>query len=262
MAALAATVPVGLAEAGPAACDNRNNNTISKLTECVSAAGVTEHLAAFQQIATDNGGNRAANTPGYEASVTYVVDTLKAAGWQVKVELFDYFLQGPSELEQLTPVAVEYGSGTFTGTGYGEVTGNVIPVDIVLDPPRDPVTSACDASDFVGLDFSGTNDIAFCGGFGLVAFGIFLRSSAAAGRGSTRRMPNWPRPSLSSTRTGSTRASAFPISPSSMTGLSQSSSGRRSETASTVATTVLRSARGTASPNLPPRTARSCRAPN
>jgi len=76
-------------------CDNRNNNTISKLTECVTADGVKEHLAAFQAIATANGGNRAANTAGYEASVDYVAETLTAAGWEVSIELFDYFLTRP-----------------------------------------------------------------------------------------------------------------------------------------------------------------------
>ena len=76
-------------------CDNRNNNTISKLTECVTADGVKEHLAAFQAIADANGGNRAANTAGYDASVDYVADTLTAAGWQVHTETSTTSLTGP-----------------------------------------------------------------------------------------------------------------------------------------------------------------------
>ena len=40
-------------------------------------------------------------------------------------------------LEQLTPVQATYETGAFTGTGFGTVTGNVIPVDINLVPPRD-----------------------------------------------------------------------------------------------------------------------------
>ena len=56
-----ALIPVGAANAAPAAkCDNRNNNTIAKLLECVDADGATEHLEAFQAIADENGGNRAA----------------------------------------------------------------------------------------------------------------------------------------------------------------------------------------------------------
>ena len=47
-----AIAPVSAATAAPAAkCDNRNNNTIAKLLECVSAEGAMEHLEAFQQIA-------------------------------------------------------------------------------------------------------------------------------------------------------------------------------------------------------------------
>ena len=39
--------------------------------------GVREHQAALQAIADANGGTRAAATPGYNASVDYVVKTLE-----------------------------------------------------------------------------------------------------------------------------------------------------------------------------------------
>src|SRR4051794_26704524 len=93
-----AVLPASASLASPGAknaCENRNNNTISKLTECVSAEGVTDHLKALQAIADANGGNRAAASSGYEASVDYVVDTLKAAGWQVSIDEFDYAYQAP-----------------------------------------------------------------------------------------------------------------------------------------------------------------------
>ena len=41
----------------------------------------------------------------------------------------------------------------------GSSTGNVIPVDINLTPPR-ASTSGCEAADFAGIDWSGPNDIA------------------------------------------------------------------------------------------------------
>jgi hypothetical protein len=63
------------------------------------------------------------------------------------------------ELEQLTPVAASYETFLFHGTTGGEVTGNVVPVDINLTGDRFN-TSACDAADFAGIDFSGPNDIA------------------------------------------------------------------------------------------------------
>src|SRR5687767_10825250 len=69
------------AKAGPKSCDNRTNDTFQKLTECVTLSGVREHQAALQDIADDNGGNRAAGTSGYDASVDYVVARMRAAGY-------------------------------------------------------------------------------------------------------------------------------------------------------------------------------------
>ncbi len=62
----------------------------AKLTECVTVGGVREHLNAFQAIATANGGNRASGTPGYDASVDYVVERLEAAGYKVTREQLDF----------------------------------------------------------------------------------------------------------------------------------------------------------------------------
>ncbi|MFF2496267.1 M28 family metallopeptidase [Agromyces sp. NPDC058064] len=146
-----ALFPAGAATAAPSAtCDNRNNNTVSKLLECVSGDGAMEHLEALQSIADENGGNRAAGLPGYEASVDYVVDTLEAAGWNVSIEEFDYDFIGDAELEQLTPVQAEYPTGAFSGSGAGDVTAPVVAVDINLVPPR-ASTSGCEESDFDGF---------------------------------------------------------------------------------------------------------------
>ncbi len=156
-----ALVPAGGALAAPPAnsCDARNNNTVAKLLECVDADGAREHLEAFQRIADENGGNRAAGLPGYEASVDYVVETLEAAGWNVTIDEFDYTFIGPSELEQLTPVSAVYETGAFSGSGSGEVVGNVIAVDINTEGDR-ASDSGCEAADFTGIDWSGDNDIA------------------------------------------------------------------------------------------------------
>ncbi|MFE7843909.1 M28 family metallopeptidase [Microbacterium sp. NPDC057407] len=182
--ALALTVaPAAAANAaqGGVSCDTRNNNTITKLLDCVSADGVMEHLEAFQEIADANGGNRAADTPGYEASVDYVVETLEAAGWDVSIDEFDYAYQPPAELQQLTPVNATLPAGNFSeGSGSGTVTGQIIPVDLVLAPPRDPVTSGCEDADFAGLDFSGPTDIALIQR-GTCEFGVKARNAQEAG---------------------------------------------------------------------------------
>jgi Zn-dependent M28 family amino/carboxypeptidase len=154
---LFAIVPLALA--GPEACDTRVNNTIKKLLECVNVDGVREHQAAFQAAADANDGTRAAGTPGYDASVDYVVDTLQAAGYEVELNPFDFTFVPPATLQQTAPISAIYETGAFTGSGFGTVTGPVFPVDLALDPPR-ASTSGCEASDFDGLDFSGPNDIA------------------------------------------------------------------------------------------------------
>jgi len=158
---LLALLPSGAALAATAnpACERRNNNTYAKLLECVTVEGVREHQAAFQAIADDSEGNRSAGTAGYTASVDYVVDTLEDAGWEVELDEFDFTYTPPPSLQQLTPVDAVYETGAFTGTGSGDVTGNVIPVDINLVPPR-ATTSGCEPDDFDGLDFSGPADIA------------------------------------------------------------------------------------------------------
>lgn len=145
--------------AGAEACDTRVNNNHQKLLECVTLEGVRAHQAAFQAIADANGGTRASGTPGYEASVDYVVEKMEAAGYNVTLHSFPFVFVPPPTLQQLAPITATYETGAFTGTGYGEVTGNVIPVDINLVPPR-ANTSGCEAADFAGLDFSGPADIA------------------------------------------------------------------------------------------------------
>ena len=130
------------AQAGPRSCDNRTNDTFEKLMECVTLSGVREHQAALQAIADDNGGIRAAGTPGYEDSVEYVVQKMTAAGYNVTLNSFPFVFVPPPTLQQLTPINATYETGAFTGTGYGEVTADVTPVDINLVPPR-ANTSGC-----------------------------------------------------------------------------------------------------------------------
>jgi Zn-dependent M28 family amino/carboxypeptidase len=140
-------------------CDERVNNTQKKLQECVTLEGVREHQAALQAIADANGGIREAGTPGYDASVDYVVDVMEAAGWEVELHVFPFTFVPPATLQQTAPINANYETGAFSGSGFGTFAGPVFPVDLALDPPR-ASTSGCEPSDFDGLDFSGPNDIA------------------------------------------------------------------------------------------------------
>jgi Zn-dependent M28 family amino/carboxypeptidase len=157
-------LPAAASSAASPACENRTNNTYAKLLDCVTLEGVRAHQAAFQAIADANHdpfypGTRAAGTKGYQDSVDYVAGLLRKAGYQVTLDPFEFQFVFPALLQQLTPVTATYETGAFTNSGSGDVTGNVIAVDINLAPPR-ASTSGCEASDFAGLNFSGLSDIA------------------------------------------------------------------------------------------------------
>lgn len=160
-------------------CDNRTNNSYDKLLECVRVGGVREHQAALQAIADANGGTRASGTPGYEQSVEYVVERLTAAGWNVELDPFDFVFVPPSQLQQTAPITATYETGAFTGTGYGEVSGNVVPVDVNIANPA-ATTSGCEAADFAGLDLSGPSDIALVQR-GVCTFAVKALNAQAAG---------------------------------------------------------------------------------
>ncbi|RJL22713.1 M28 family metallopeptidase [Bailinhaonella thermotolerans] len=136
------------------------------LAQQVRTQPVKRHLEAFQKIAEANGGNRAAGTPGYDASRDYVAAQLKRAGYDVTLQAFQFpFFQelSTAAMEQVSPEPKTYrptppdGSSigdfaTMTYSGSGDVTATVQGVDLVLPPPPAPgSTSGCEASDFAGF---------------------------------------------------------------------------------------------------------------
>ncbi len=54
----------------------------------VTGDGMFAHLRALQTVVDSNGGNRATGTPGYDASLDYVVKALKAKGFEVTTPEF------------------------------------------------------------------------------------------------------------------------------------------------------------------------------
>ncbi len=138
------------AQGSSAACANRVNNTFDKLLQCVTLEGVRAHQAALQGIADANGGTRAAGTPGYEKSVEYVAAQMRAAGYDVTLNPFAFVYVALPTLRQIAPTTASYETGAFTGSGFGNVTAVVTPIDINLVPPR-ASTSGCEAADFAGF---------------------------------------------------------------------------------------------------------------
>ena len=76
-----------------AACSSTDTAAGSDLPRTVAAKvtadGMNPHLRKLQEIADANKGNRAEGTPGYDASVDYVVKALKDKGFDVSTPEFD-----------------------------------------------------------------------------------------------------------------------------------------------------------------------------
>ncbi|NHC12500.1 M20/M25/M40 family metallo-hydrolase [Motilibacter deserti] len=128
----------------------------AQLQQDVTLAGVMRHLEAFQEIADANGGNRFAGRPGHDDSAEHVYELLDAAGYDVSYQQFPYSIANPT-FQQITPDAVTYTPvaqyNPATNTGYGDVTGRVVPVDVNNTPTSVPSsnTSGCEAGDFAGF---------------------------------------------------------------------------------------------------------------
>ncbi len=170
-----------VASAVPAACENRSNNTIAKLLECVDLGGVREHQAAFQAIADANGGTRASGTEGYDESAAYVAERIEAAGYVVTIQPFDFvrFTElSPSILEQTAPLpGGPLPNVTMTYSGSGDVTAAVT----VLPAPPADATPGCEAGDFAGFP---------AGNIALISRGactFAIKATNAANAGADRR---------------------------------------------------------------------------
>jgi Iap family predicted aminopeptidase len=100
----------------------------------VDAAGVREHLAAFQRIADQSGGNRAAGTPGDRRTAEYLAGQLRATGWRVRLQTvrFPFFEQ----LARPRVGALRRGEATVLRySGSARLSGRARPLD----------TPGCDA---------------------------------------------------------------------------------------------------------------------
>lgn len=151
-----------LAVSGPAEAKTRSLDEVFSrlLVKQVSGKNVNKHLKAFQAIADANGGNRAAGSPGYDASRDYVAQKLRRAGYKVELQpinfVQDWSENSPAVLAMQSPTPKSYTPGTdfvtFEPSPAGDVTAQVQGVDLVLPPTPTPTsTSGCEAADFTGF---------------------------------------------------------------------------------------------------------------
>ncbi|MBP2704017.1 M28 family peptidase [Microbispora sp. RL4-1S] len=164
-----------------------------QVARSIAVAGIKKHLQKLQDIATANGGTRAAGTPGFTASRDYVAAQLKKAGYEVTVQPFEfpYFQENATAvLQRVSPSPRTYtptppdGSAvgdfaTMTYSGSGDVTATVRNVDLTLPPgpTANSSTSGCEASDFASFT---AGDIALLQR-GTCSFQVKAENAQAAG---------------------------------------------------------------------------------
>ncbi|MDZ4269598.1 MAG: M28 family metallopeptidase [Mycobacterium sp.] len=142
--------PAAQPEANPEANPAAAAEFADGLRQSVTVDATMAHLARFQEIADANDGNRALGTPGYDASVDYVVNALQDNGFEVETPEFDVRLPWADEPaltvagDSVTARPLEYTIGT-EGDG---VSGPLVPARVEDTP-------GCTADDYDGLPVEG-----------------------------------------------------------------------------------------------------------
>lgn len=110
--------------AQPVAENKAAKEFATRLRSHVTTEAMVGHLRKLQDIADAHGGTRAIGTPGYEASVDYVAEKLRAAGFDVQTPEFQarVFTHGDPTLtvrgETVKAGVLQYSAGT-TAAGIG-----------------------------------------------------------------------------------------------------------------------------------------------
>lgn len=120
------------------------------LSKQIDTDALMAHLQRFQDIADEHGGNRAADTPGYQASVDYVRDTLRDSGFEVTIQDF------PVRVFEGKDGTVAFGDTTFVATPLRFSKGTA-PEGLTapLVPARTSEAPGCSKEDFDGLPVDG-----------------------------------------------------------------------------------------------------------
>jgi Zn-dependent M28 family amino/carboxypeptidase len=122
----------------------------------VTVEAVFAHLEALQDIADENGGNRALGTPGYEASGAYIEQVLTAAGYTPERQTF-----------LATSQVIDEYSITLLGTTQDleSADGDRLPMEGTTATPAEGIVGAelvapatatgCNADEWGGVDATG-----------------------------------------------------------------------------------------------------------
>jgi Zn-dependent M28 family amino/carboxypeptidase len=185
------SAPAAARAQSSAGCDNRVNDTARKLVPCITRDDLWNHMEALQAIADANPGpdghpSRNSGEPGYKASVDYVANLMRKAGYDVTIQpyTFEYSSYvGTPSLSEVSPTGRNFTlvSDWNPGKSNGDATGAQIKPagGIVLPPtPTSSSTSGCTAADFSGGGYAGKIALVQRGGCN---YGVKVLNAKAAG---------------------------------------------------------------------------------
>jgi Zn-dependent M28 family amino/carboxypeptidase len=147
-------------------CDRASDTSDTSESQAAEAAGFADqvrdkvkadammaHLHKLQDIANTNGDTRAVGTPGYDASVDYVVNTLRDHGFDVQTPEFTArVFKAEKGSVSLAALTLEARALQFSlGTPEGGVSGPLVAAPAASDDD----SPGCTASDYDGLPVKG-----------------------------------------------------------------------------------------------------------
>src|SRR3954449_12609780 len=142
-----------------AGCDHRVNDTPRKLVPCITTGDLWTHMEALQAIADANPGadghpSRNSGEPGYKASVDYVANAMRKAGYDVTIQPYTFTYSsyvGTPSLREVSPTARNFTliSEWNPGDSQGDATGQVVAAGHTVMPPSPTPssTSGCSPAD-------------------------------------------------------------------------------------------------------------------
>ena len=197
-AACAATLALAPVAAAHGGGGSPRDPDAKRFVRAVSVDKMVKHQLALQTIARLNGDTREVFSPGYQASIDYVVATLEKAGYDPEINQFNYPFweeSQPAVLNQVSPTAKPYRYGTeedndadtadfitMANSPTVELTNApVFPVGGIVDPPNSatPSASGCAAGDYAGV--SGKVALVQRGTCSFVAKWQFAQAAGATG---------------------------------------------------------------------------------
>ncbi|MFJ7205372.1 M28 family metallopeptidase [Streptomyces sp. NPDC098789] len=170
--------PAGATASNPVSDAAQGDALAKKLVAEATGKGAYNHLKVLQSIADYNNGTRVAGSKGHEQSATYISQVLKAAGYTVTKNEFN-FVYVEAVAQSLTvngaaPRDVPIHLMTYTGNSpAGGVTAQLAAAPVDADG-----TNGCEPGDFAAGAFTGKVALVKRGG---CTFAVKQTNAAAAG---------------------------------------------------------------------------------